>query len=83
MAPVDLKPKLELADEASVAALLNMTLPSLRNQRARDAGPPYQRIGRRVFYPLDKLRAFLAASTVTPSSKPTLTSGASKRRRAP
>jgi hypothetical protein len=57
-----------------------MTIASLRNERAKAnyKGPPYQRIGRKVFYPIDKLRAFLAAATVTQSRTPTLIDG--KRR---
>jgi hypothetical protein len=66
MSPVDLKTRLEMADEDDVAALQGMTLPSLRNQRARGDGPPYQRIGRKVFYPIKSLQKYLAASTVTP-----------------
>lgn len=71
----ELKNQLGLLEEAEVAALLNMTLPSLRNQRARNQGPPYIRISRKVFYPLDKLRAHLAAATVTPRRTPSLIDG--------
>lgn len=75
MSPVDLKAHLELAEESDVAAFRRMTIASLRNERAKGAGPPYQRIGRKVFYPLDKLRAYLAAATVTPSKRRTLIDG--------
>jgi hypothetical protein len=78
MPPLDLKSQFGLAEEADVAALLNLTLPSLRNQRARGAGPPYQRVGRKVLYPLDKLRKYLAASTVEPKRPATLIDGARK-----
>jgi hypothetical protein len=80
MSAVDLKSALGVAEEADVAALLNLTLPSLRNQRARGMGPPFQRIGKRVFYPLAGLRKYLAASTVTPSRAPSLIDGNRKRR---
>ena len=76
---MDLKNTLGLVEEAEVAALLQMTLPSLRNQRARNQGPPWVRMGRKIFYPLDKLRAFLAAQTVTPSRTPSLIDGNRKR----
>ena len=78
---MDLKNTLGLLEEAEVAALLHMTLPSLRNQRARQPyqGPPYQRMGRKVFYPLDQLKKYLAASTVTPSRSRTLIDGNRKR----
>lgn len=77
---MDLKNTLGLIEETEVASLLEMTLPSLRNQRARNQGPPFVRMGRKVFYPLDKLRAYLAASTVTPNRTPTLIDGDRKRR---
>jgi hypothetical protein len=82
MEPVDLKTRLEVAEESDVAALLNMTLPSLRNQRAKGSGPPYQRIGRKVFYPIKSLRKYLEASTVTPKRAPTLIDRARKRAKA-
>jgi hypothetical protein len=75
MAEVDLKSHLALAEEADVAALRDMSIPSLRNERARGKGPPYQRIGRKVFYPLAQLKAFLARSTVTPGKEATLVNG--------
>jgi hypothetical protein len=79
MSAVDLKTHLGLAEESDVAALRGMSIPSLRNERAKGKGPPYQRIGRKVFYPLDKLRAHLAAATVTPSRAPSLIDGNRKR----
>jgi hypothetical protein len=79
---MDLKNTLGLVEEAEVAALLHMTLPSLRNQRARlpYKGPPYQKLGNKIFYPLDQLKKHLAASTVTPSRSRTLIDGDGKRR---
>ncbi len=76
----ELKAQLGLLDETEVCALLNMKLVSLRNQRHRDQGPPWTRIGVRVFYPIDKLRAYIAAQTVTPSRAPTLIDAKRKRR---
>jgi hypothetical protein len=76
----ELKARLGLLEESEACALQDMTLPSLRNQRARGMGPPYTRIGRKVFYPIDKLRAYLAAATVTPTRAPTLIDGSGKRR---
>jgi len=73
---------LGLVDEVEVAELREMTVPSLRNERTRGLGPPYQRIGRKVFYPLPELRKFLAASTVVPAGPAaTLISGLKRRRR--
>jgi hypothetical protein len=76
----ELKAQLGLLEETEVCALLKMTLPSLRNQRARNQGPPYTRIGRKVFYPIDKLRVHIAAATVTPIRAPSLIDGKRKRR---
>jgi hypothetical protein len=78
----ELKAQLGLLDEAEVCALLNMKLVSLRNQRHRDQGPPWTRLGREVFYPIEKMRAYIAAQTVTPSSAPTLIDGKRRGRRA-
>jgi hypothetical protein len=78
----DLQSQLGLVAEAEVAALQRMTMASLRNQRAREpyTGPPYQRIGKRIFYPLSELKKYLSASTVTPSRARTLIDGNGKRR---
>jgi hypothetical protein len=82
MEPVDLKSRFEVAEETDVAALFKMTLPSLRNQRAKGLGPPYQRVGRKVFYPIAALKKYMAAQTVTPKRAPTLIDGARKRSKA-
>lgn len=83
MSAVDLKTQLGLVEESEVAALREMTIASLRNERAKGKGPPYQRIGRKVFYPIDKLRAHLAAATITPSRARSLIDGDRKRRSRP
>lgn len=80
MTPEDLKNQLELVAESEVAALRDVTIPSLRNERAKGKGPPYQKIGRRVFYNLKQLRQFLAASTVTPKRAKTLIDGKKRSR---
>lgn len=79
---MDLKITLGLIEETEYAALVNMTLGSVRNQRAQKPykGPPFQKVGRKVFYPLDQLKKYLAASTVTPSRSRTLIDGNGKRR---
>jgi hypothetical protein len=77
---IDIKKELRLLDEADVAAFRDMSIPALRNERARGLGPPFQRIGRRVFYPLERLKDFLAASTVTPTRPRSLIDGNRKRR---
>jgi hypothetical protein len=73
MSAINLKERLEVADEDDVCALRGgMAKGSLRNERARGDGPPFQRIGKKVFYPLKSLRKFLEDSTVTPSRASTL-----------
>jgi hypothetical protein len=76
-----LKERLGLLEQSEVAALLTMTIPSLRNQRARNQGPPFTRICRKVFYPVEGLRQYFAAATVTPKPAPTLIDGKRRRER--
>jgi hypothetical protein len=78
---VDLKTQLGLIHESEVAAFRGLKIISLRNERARGKGPPYQRIGKKVFYPFDELKRFMAASTVKPTAKSTLIDG--NRQRSP
>ena len=80
MSDLNLKALLDVAFEKDVAELRGVTVPTLRNERAKRKGPPYQKIGNRVVYPLKPLRAYLAASTVTPSKAPTLIDGSRSRR---
>jgi hypothetical protein len=79
---IDLKNELNVAEEADVALLRGMTIQSMRTERARGMGPPYQKMGRKVFYPIPALRKFLAASTITPKRASTLIDGSSPRRKA-
>jgi hypothetical protein len=67
--------KLGLIHEAEVAKLRMMKLSSLRNERYRGEGPPFTRMGNKVFYPLDALRKFIAASTITPKRATTMVDG--------
>ena len=39
-------------------------------QRSEGAGPPYYRLGARIYYPLKELREYLAKRLVTPLSEP-------------
>lgn len=79
MSAVDLKTRFDMADEKDVAELLNITLGTLRNQRSRGDGPPFERSGKRVLYPIKELRKFLAARRVTPKKQRTLVDGRGKR----
>lgn len=72
---MSLKAELGLRDEAEVAEMRGLKIPALRNERCKGLGPPYTRIGKKIFYPLETLKKFLAASTVTPSRPTTLVNG--------
>lgn len=75
--------ELNLISEEDMAKLRRVQSGTLRNERVKGLGPPWVKIGRQVFYPLDKFRKYLAASTVTPSSRaPTLIDGNQKRSQA-
>lgn len=66
--------------EESAAIVLDVKIPTLRNQRAKRTGPPFCKVGGTVLYPLDGLRKYLAQHTVqTADHAPTLIHG---RRRA-
>lgn len=67
--------ELNLHPEAVVAQLRNVTRRTLANERSSGKGPPYVRLGRKIFYPKDGLKKFLAATTITPSRAPTLIDG--------
>lgn len=69
MTSVDLKAQLDLIDEATVAALLDMTVPSLRNSRARGAGPPFVKLGIRVFYRRKALEKHMIGGKAARSKK--------------
>lgn len=42
---------------------------TLANQRARDDGPPYYKIGGRVLYDLDELNEWLRSKRVDPAAR--------------
>jgi hypothetical protein len=82
MASIDLKSEFSYVEEDEYAKLRGVEIQALRNERAKGKGPPYTKIGRKVVYPREALRKYLAASTVTPKRPPTLIDGPSKRSKA-
>jgi hypothetical protein len=81
-----LRIELGLIPEADLAVFRDIELPALRNERARGEGPPYVKLGRAVFYPIEGLRKYAAAQTVIPTQAgATLIDGgrANKRRSRP
>ena len=72
---VPLAEEFGLVPEEALAELRNCKVSQLRNERSAGAGPAYVRIGRRVLYPLDAVRAYVLRNTVVPSLAPTLVAG--------
>jgi hypothetical protein len=71
---------LDALPEPETASLLGVEVGTLRNWRAKDAGPPYARIGNVVLYPVPGLRQYVADNVVIPRPvAPSLTELPSKR----
>ena len=62
--PKHLLERFGLITEEDLAALLGLTVRSLRNRRSADL-PAFVKAGRRRLYKEDSVREYLAASTVT------------------
>ncbi len=77
----DLETQLGLIPEAQYAEMRDVQLSALRNERAKGLGPPYVKDGRRVFYPIDGLREYIAKQARTPSKVSTLIDGGTRKRR--
>ncbi len=77
----DLKNSLGLIDEKAFADFRGVQVRTLRNERSRGKGPEYQRIGRKVFYPLDSIRQFSKANATIPEQTATLLKGMRTSRR--
>lgn len=58
------RPLLGYLSEEQYASFRGLSLRSTRNERARGAGPPFVRVGRKVFYPVSGLRAWMKARQV-------------------
>lgn len=52
--------------EDEQAAALGVVTRTLRSWRQRGEGPPFTKVGRRVFYPIDGSAAWLRANTKAP-----------------
>lgn len=61
--PSELLKHFGLITEEDLAALLGITVPSLRN-RARDNLPAFTKVGRRRLFKDDAVRAYLEARTI-------------------
>ena len=81
---IDLKERFEVATAEEVAKFFDKTAESLANDRCNGVGPPYIKVGKQVLYPLQGLRKYLEARTVTSEEThaPTLIHGVKRRGRA-
>jgi len=77
----DLETRLGLVPEAEYAKMRGVQVEALRNERAKNLGPPYVKDGRAVFYPIDGLRKYIANQARTPSKARTLVEGGNHKRR--
>lgn len=66
--------------ESEAVVLTRRKLQTLRNWRTSGKGPPYTKIGELTLYPIEGLKAWLAANTVQPGQTPTLATGQRRRR---
>lgn len=67
--------------EAEFAALRQVDIRTLRNERSRRDGPPFVKVGRQIGYPLEAVREFYAKRVVDTRAAPTLADGRGRRRR--
>lgn len=62
--------------EADTATQLKVQVPTLRNWRSAERGPPWTRInGRTVVYPVDGARRWLSINTCGATHRPTMSTG--------
>jgi hypothetical protein len=55
------RPVLGYLSEEQYASFRGVSLRSIRNERARRAGPPFIRVGRKVYYPVAAVRNWMAS----------------------
>ena len=79
----DLAAQLDLVTEQTFANLRRATVATLRNERCRGNGPPFVKLGNKIFYRRAALADWVKVRTVMPSVAPTLISPRSQTRRAP
>lgn len=68
MAEIDLP---ELLVPRETAKVRRTTIGHLANERSRGLGPPFVKLGGRVFYSKDSLAEYIAAHVVTPTKRRT------------
>lgn len=79
---IDLYELLGDMPEEAYAKFRDVQVAALRNERAHGKGPPYTKVGRKIYYSVEGIRKYHAAHTVTPgASKSTLIDGVRRRSR--
>lgn len=58
---LEVRPLLGYLNEEQYASFRGLSVRSARNERARGEGPPFIRVGRKVFYPVAAVRAWMQA----------------------
>ena len=59
----------ELLVPKEAAAIRRVTTGHQANERHRGEGPPFARIGGRIYYPADQLREYITSRIVDPSRR--------------
>lgn len=81
---LDHKTVFGLISEAEFAEMRQCEISTLTNERYKHKGPPWTRLGKKIFYPLKGIKAYIAAGTVVPKPKPaTLIDGAKPKKSPP
>ena len=60
---------LDLIPEAEMARERNVSTPTLRRERKNGGGPPFRKIGRKIFYPRDRFEQWLGQDVVTSNAE--------------
>jgi hypothetical protein len=60
---------LNLIPEAEMARERDVSIPTLRRERKNGGGPPFRKIGRKVFYPRDRFEQWLSQDVVTSNAE--------------
>lgn len=71
----DLAADFGLVSEADAMHFRGVAKRTLSNERAQGKGPPFVRVGKKIYYPLDGLREYVAKNTITPVHSATLIHG--------
>ena len=59
----------ELLNPRETAVVRRSSVNHLANERSRGIGPPYVKIGGRIYYPADLLREYINSRIVKPNQK--------------